>query len=120
MRWSSSRSHATVPVINGLTRLSHPCQVMADVMTFEEQKGTIKGHTVAWTGDANNVLSSWMHAAKSFDFRLKVAIPPELKLDRTIGAWVKAVRRRNRHGHDPEEAVADCGLRRHRHLGLDG
>ncbi|MEA2930083.1 MAG: ornithine carbamoyltransferase, partial [Hyphomicrobiales bacterium] len=72
--------HATVPVINGLTRLSHPCQVMADVMTFEEHKGAIKGHTVAWTGDANNVLSSWMHAAKSFDFRLNVATPPELKL----------------------------------------
>src|SRR5690349_5622849 len=70
-------AHATVPVINGLTRLSHPCQVMADVMTFEEHKGAIKGNTVAWTGDANNVLSSWMHAAKSFDFRLKVAIPPE-------------------------------------------
>ena len=51
--------HATVPVINGLTRLSHPCQVMADVLTFEEHKGPIKGHTVAWTGDANNVLSSW-------------------------------------------------------------
>ena len=81
--------HATVPVINGLTRLSHPCQVMADVMTFEEKKGNIKGHTVAWTGDANNVLSSWMHAAKSFDFRLNVAIPPELKLDRSIGTWVK-------------------------------
>ena len=49
-------AHATVPVINGLTRLSHPCQVMADVLTFEEHKGAIKGHTVAWTGDANNVL----------------------------------------------------------------
>ena len=82
-------SHATVPVINGLTRLSHPCQVMADVMTFEEKKGDIKGHTVSWTGDANNVLSSWMHAAKSFDFRLNVAIPPELKLDRSIGSWVQ-------------------------------
>jgi ornithine carbamoyltransferase len=74
-------AHATVPVINGLTRLSHPCQVMADVMTFEERKGTINGHTVAWTGDANNVLASWIHAARSFDFRLKVATPPELKLE---------------------------------------
>ena len=61
-------SHATVPVINGLTRLSHPCQVMADVMTFEEHKGRINGHTVAWTGDANNVLSSWMHAAEELRF----------------------------------------------------
>jgi ornithine carbamoyltransferase len=102
--------HATVPVINGLTRLSHPCQVMADVMTFEEHKGKINGHTVAWTGDANNVLSSWMHAAKSFDFRLKVATPPELKLDRTIAGWVKQAGAAIEIGHDPEEAVAnaDC------------
>ena len=97
--------HATVPVINGLTRLSHPCQVMADVMTFEEKKGNIKGHTVAWTGDANNVLSSWMHAAKSFDFRLNVAIPPELKLDRSIGTWVKEAGAKIHLTHDPEEAV---------------
>ena len=101
---------ATVPVINGLTRLSHPCQVMADVMTFEEKKGNIKGHTVAWTGDANNVLSSWMHAAKSFDFRLNVAIPPELKLDRSIGTWVKEAGAKIHLTHDPEEAVvgSDC------------
>jgi ornithine carbamoyltransferase len=99
--------YATVPVINGLTRLSHPCQVMADVMTFEEKKGSIKGHTVAWTGDANNVLSSWMHAAKSFDFSLNVAIPPELKLDRSIGAWVKDAGAKIQVMNDPEEAVAD-------------
>jgi ornithine carbamoyltransferase len=102
--------HATVPVINGLTRLSHPCQVMADVMTFEEHKGSIKGSTVAWTGDANNVLSSWMHAAKSFDFSLKVAIPPELKLDRSIAGWEKDAGAKIEIGHDAEKAVegADC------------
>jgi ornithine carbamoyltransferase len=102
--------HATVPVINGLTRLSHPCQVMADVLTFEEHKGPIKGHTVAWTGDANNVLSSWMHAAKSFDFRLNVATPPELKLDRSIANWAKQAGAAIDVGHDPEKAVdgADC------------
>ena len=61
--------YATVPVINGLTRRSHPCQVMADVMTFEEHRGPIRGRTVAWSGDANNVLTSWMHAAERFDFR---------------------------------------------------
>ena len=102
--------HATVPVINGLTRLSHPCQVMADVMTFEEHKGSITGHTVAWTGDANNVLSSWMHAAKSFDFRLKVATPPELKPDRAIVGWARQSGAKIEIGHDPEHAVdaADC------------
>jgi ornithine carbamoyltransferase len=68
-----------VPVINGLTRRSHPCQVMADVMTFEEHRGPIRGRTVAWTGDANNVLASWMHAAERFEFQLRVATPPELK-----------------------------------------
>src|ERR1044071_1371072 len=59
--------HATVPVINGLTRRSHPCQVMADVMTFEEHRGSIRGRTLAWTGDGNNVLASWMHAAQRFE-----------------------------------------------------
>src|SRR3982750_2538989 len=94
-------THATVPVINGLTRLSHPCQVMEDVLTFEEHKGSIRGRTVAWTGDANNVLSSWMHAAKSFDFRLKVATPPELKVDRNMTAWVKQSGAAVAIGHDP-------------------
>src|SRR5262245_43073964 len=68
--------YATVPVINGLTRLSHPCQVMADVMTFEEHRGKIKGRTVAWSGDDNNVLASWAHAAERFKFQLNVATPP--------------------------------------------
>ena len=59
-------AHASVPVINGLTCRSHPCQVMADVMTFEELKGPIKGRTIAWIGDANNVATSWVHAAARF------------------------------------------------------
>ena len=66
---------ATVPVINGLTKDSHPCQIMADVMTFEEHRGPITGKTVAWTGDSNNVLASWIHAAAKLDFRLKIATP---------------------------------------------
>ncbi|MFC7398158.1 ornithine carbamoyltransferase [Chelatococcus sp. GCM10030263] len=70
--------HASVPVINGLTKLSHPCQVMADVLTFEEHRGAIKGRTVAWTGDANNVLASWVQAASRLDFRLNIASPSEL------------------------------------------
>src|SRR5438552_7906631 len=82
--------HATVPVINGLTRRSHPCQVLADVMTFEENCGPIRGKTVAWTGDANNVLTSWMHAAERFDFRLRVATPPELAPKKWLLDWVKS------------------------------
>src|ERR1700678_732318 len=71
--------HATVPVINGLTKRSHPCQVMADILTFEEHRGPIRGRKVAWSGDYNNVLSSWIDAAAQFDFRLEIACPPELQ-----------------------------------------
>ena len=104
--------HATVPVINGLTRRSHPCQVLADVMTFEEHRGLIKGKTVAWSGDANNVLTSWMHAAERFDFRLRVATPPELAPKKWLADWVKASGANIVIGTDPEEAVrgADCVL----------
>ena len=98
-------------MINGLTRRSHPCQVMADVMTFEEHRGPIRGKTVAWTGDANNVLASWMHAAERFEFRLRVATPPELAPKKWLHRLGQALgRRRSRVGTDPEEAVdgADC------------
>jgi ornithine carbamoyltransferase len=102
--------NATVPVINGLTRRSHPCQVMADVMTFEEHRGPIRGRTVAWTGDANNVLVSWMHAADRFDFELRVATPPELKPKKWVTDWIKSSGAAIRIGTDPEKAVkgADC------------
>jgi ornithine carbamoyltransferase len=102
--------HATVPVINGLSRRSHPCQVMADVMTFEEHLGTIKNKTVAWTGDANNVLTSWMHAAERFEFRLNVATPPELAPQKWLLDWVETSGASIQVGTDPEKAVkgADC------------
>jgi ornithine carbamoyltransferase len=97
--------HAIVPVINGLTRRSHPCQVMADVMTFEEHRGPIRGKTVAWSGDSNNVLASWMHAAERFDFRLKVATPPELAPKRWLTDWMRSAGADIKLGSDPEEAV---------------
>jgi ornithine carbamoyltransferase len=101
---------ATVPVINGLTRRSHPCQVLADVMTFEEHRGSIRGKTVAWSGDSNNVLASWMHAAERFDFRLRVATPPELAPKKRLLDWVKLSGAAICIGSDPEAAVkgADC------------
>jgi ornithine carbamoyltransferase len=101
---------ATVPVINGLTRLSHPCQVMADVMTFEEHRGPIVGRTVAWMGDANNVMASWVHAAQRFDFRLNVATPPELAPRAALLDWAKANRANVTATNDPHEAAsgADC------------
>jgi ornithine carbamoyltransferase len=67
--------HASIPVINGLTNFSHPCQVMADLMTAQEKFKTLKGLQVAWVGDSNNVLTSWIHAAHIFDFSIRVASP---------------------------------------------
>ena len=102
--------HATIPVINGLTRRSHPCQVLADVMTFEEHRGPIRGRTVAWTGDATNVLTSWMHAAQRFDFHLRVATPAELAPKKSLTDWIKSSAAAITLGTDPEQAVrgADC------------
>jgi ornithine carbamoyltransferase len=102
--------YATVPVINGLTRRSHPCQVLADVMTYIEHRGSIKGRTIAWSGDANNVLASLMHAAERFDFNLRVATPPELKPKKWLMDWVKSSKAAIEVGDDPEAAVkdADC------------
>jgi ornithine carbamoyltransferase len=103
-------AHATVPVINGLTKLSHPCQVMADVFTFEEKKGSIRGQTVAWSGDANNVLASWVHAAARFDFGLKVATPKEHGPRPALRDWARQSGAAITFLRDPEEAVAgaDC------------
>jgi ornithine carbamoyltransferase len=100
--------HATVPVINGLTKRSHPCQVMADLLTFEEHRGSIRGRTVAWSGDSNNVLASWMHAAQRFEFRLNVAAPPELQPRPEIMDWVRRHRADVHVTDDPFAAVRDA------------
>ncbi len=100
--------HATVPVINGLTRNSHPCQVMADLLTFEEHRGPIGGRKIAWTGDANNVLASWVQASARFAFRLDVASPPELAPPDELVAWANQHAEGVRFLTDPEEAVADA------------
>jgi ornithine carbamoyltransferase len=101
---------ATIPVINGLTRISHPCQVMADVMTFEEKKGPIAGRTVAWSGDSNNVMTSWAHAAGILGFALRVASPKELSAREGLREWVRATGARVQFLDDPYAAVdgADC------------
>ncbi|MBM3486531.1 MAG: ornithine carbamoyltransferase [Alphaproteobacteria bacterium] len=102
--------HASVPVINGLTDRSHPCQIMADVMTFEEHRGPIAGKVVAWSGDGNNVATSWIHAAARFGFELRLACPPtrfpaatEIEWARRNGGRIVAV-------ESPVDAVtgADC------------
>src|SRR5579875_5444 len=81
--------HATVPVINGLTDRTHPCQLMADVMTFEEHRGPIAGKVVAWAGDGKNLATSWIHAALRFGFTLRLACPKELGPPQQIVAWAR-------------------------------
>ncbi|MBO6544377.1 MAG: ornithine carbamoyltransferase [Alphaproteobacteria bacterium] len=102
--------HASVPVINGLTDRSHPCQLIADVMTFEEHKGPIKDRVVAWSGDGNNVAVSWIHAAAQFDFELRVASPADLTVRDETVEWAKEQGARITLTDDPYEAVdgADC------------
>ncbi len=102
--------NATVPVINGLTRLSHPCQVMADVMTYQEHRGSIAGRKVAWVGDINNVLSSWVHASARFGFEMRIAAPSALSPRPEPIAWALANGGTVHVTTDPFEAVdgVDC------------
>ncbi|SEL42601.1 ornithine carbamoyltransferase [Xaviernesmea oryzae] len=102
--------HATVPVINGLTDATHPCQIMADIMTFEEHKGPVKGRTIAWTGDGNNVLHSFVEGSARFGYRMAMATPLGSEPEDRFLNWA-----RNHGGeimlcHDAEQAVAgaDC------------
>jgi ornithine carbamoyltransferase len=81
--------HATVPVINGLTNLSHPCQIMADIQTIEEHLGPFEKQTVAWVGDGNNVASSFVHAATRLGGHLRVATPAQLALRPELLVWAK-------------------------------
>lgn len=102
--------HATIPVINGLTDKSHPCQILADLMTFEEHIGPLKGRTIAWVGDGNNVAVSWMHAAARFGFSLRLACPAELMPDKELLERLKKEKADIALGTDPAKAVkgADC------------
>jgi ornithine carbamoyltransferase len=98
--------YATVPVINGLTEASHPCQLMADVLTFEEHRGPIAGQVVAWCGDGNNVARSWIEAAVRFGFTLRLATPDGLRPPDDLLAWARAQGGRIELTDDPEVAVA--------------
>ena len=102
--------YATVPVINGLTDESHPCQIMADVMTYEERKGPIKGAVVAWSGDGNNVATSFIHAAAQLGFELRLACPPGLDPCKKAVAWAQSKGAKIVVGQDPKAAAkgADC------------
>lgn len=102
--------YATVPVINGLTDRTHPCQLMADVMTYEQHRGSISGKTVAWSGDGNNMATSWVHAAVRFGFTLKIACPETLPPPQDVLDWAKDQGGNIEVTHSPEGAVcgADC------------
>ena len=99
-------AHATVPVINGLTEASHPCQIMADVLTFEEHRGPIAGQVVAWVGDGNNVARSWIEAATLFGFTLRLACPEEFGPPAHLLEWARAQGGRIELTADPVAAVA--------------
>ncbi len=101
-------AYSTVPVINGLTKQSHPCQVMADILTFEERKGAIRGRKIAWSGDYNNVLSSWIDASARLDFTLDIACPPGLQPTKQRLAAARAAGANIVLREDPEEAVKDA------------
>jgi ornithine carbamoyltransferase len=98
--------YATVPVINGLTDTSHPCQLMADVLTFEEHRGPIAGQVVAWFGDGNNVARSWIEAAVRFGFTLRLATPDALQPPADLVRWARAQGARIELTDDVEKAVA--------------
>ncbi|MEP3440340.1 MAG: ornithine carbamoyltransferase [Sulfitobacter sp.] len=95
--------YASVPVINGLTNRTHPCQIMADIMTFEEHNGPIKGKRVVWSGDGNNVFASFAHAAKQFDFDLVFTGPDTLQPEAALEGYYTTIR-------DPHEAVSGADL----------
>jgi len=99
--------YSTIPVINGLTDLVHPCQLLADVQTFVEHRGSIEGKTVAYVGDGNNMCHSYMNAAKLFNFKLRVATPknyePNQEIVKSVGDCVDLTQ-------DPKEAVKNADL----------
>ena len=102
--------HLDIPIINGLTNLSHPCQIMSDIMTFEELKGSIMNKKIAWFGDGNNVVYSLIEASVKFNFELSIASPEKLKPNKEIIQWAKKKKAKILITKNPEDAAnsADC------------
>ena len=102
--------YLNIPIINGLTDLSHPCQIMSDIMTFEELKGPIKNRKITWLGDSNNVVYSLIEAAVQFDFELCIACPKGYEPNKNILQWAKKNKANISVTKDPVDAVsfADC------------
>ena len=104
------KKYLDIPIINGLTNLSHPCQIMADILTFEESKGDIEGKIIAWLGDGNNVANSFIEAATKFKFELRIACPKKYQPDKKIVATAKKNNCKLLITEDPYKAAkdADC------------
>ena len=102
--------HLDIPIINGMTDLSHPCQIISDILTFEELKGPIKNKKIAWLGDGNNIVYSLIEAAVQFDFKLCIACPKNYKPKKNILQWAKKNKGNISVIKDPMKAVssADC------------
>jgi ornithine carbamoyltransferase len=102
--------HLDIPIINGLTNLSHPCQIMSDIMTFEELKGPVTNKKIAWLGDGNNVVHSLIEASVKFNFELSIASPEKLKPNKEIIQWAKKKKAKILITKNPEDAAnsADC------------
>ncbi|MBL8905598.1 MAG: ornithine carbamoyltransferase [Rhizobiales bacterium] len=100
--------HASVPVINALTDKSHPCQIMADIMTLEEHRGPLSEQKVAWVGDGNNVAASWVHAVGRLGGELVIACPESLSPDRRLLDWAETQGAKVSLSHAPEEAVKNA------------
>ena len=99
--------HSKIPVINGLTDISHPCQILADIMTFEEKLGDIENKTISWVGDGNNMANSWIHASKIFNFKLRLACPSIRLPDENIVNWAMDNGANIKIMNDPMEACKD-------------
>ncbi|WP_026617289.1 ornithine carbamoyltransferase [Ensifer aridi] len=102
--------NSAVPVINGLTDDTHPCQILADIMTFEEHRGPVRGRTFAWAGDGNNVLHSFIEGAAQFGYRMKMAVPLGSEPKDKFLNWARNEGASIMLCHDAENAVigADC------------
>lgn len=102
--------YAEVPVINGLTNRSHPCQIIADLQTIEEKLGSVRGKRIAWVGDGNNMLTSWMEAATLMDFSLHIATPPAYAPDATLVGHLRQAGAELEIGADPLAVVAQADV----------
>jgi ornithine carbamoyltransferase len=101
---------SSVPVINGLTRRAHPCQVMADILTYEEHRGPIAGKRIAWIGDSNNVMASWVHASHIFGANLTIACPEEFEPDQAMRADIRRAGATVTLTENPDEAAEGADL----------